>query len=125
MPAHSLPPHALFGAYVMNGRPDHLSASAAPGHACALHASSPASHATRTARRMPSLARACLAAAALLAALSGCGGGGGGGGGSDAGPPPPAGPVVQRTLVIDLDAAIYRAVQDGITSGALPNLAKL
>ncbi|MFM0641242.1 hypothetical protein PQQ63_31565 [Paraburkholderia metrosideri] len=35
------------------------------------------------------------------------------------------GPVVSRTLVIDLDGATYSAVKAGIVAGTLPNLAKL
>jgi len=81
----------------------------------------------------------------MVAALSGCGGGGGGSGAAfsaqtaaspaltspsvaapDGGTPDTAAaPLAKRTLVIDLDGATYTAVQAGIASGSLPNLAKL
>ncbi|RYX97160.1 MAG: hypothetical protein EOO28_05285 [Comamonadaceae bacterium] len=83
--------------------------------------------------RLPRFARAAAAGAFMAMTLVACGGGDGDSGVAAPTPTPPgptqpetpAGPVAARTLLIDLDAATYTAVQAGIASGALPNLARL
>jgi len=40
-------------------------------------------------------------------------------------PQPPAASASRHALVIDVDSAVYRAVQSGIAAGTLPNLARL
>ncbi len=81
--------------------------------------------------------RVFIIGAVLAAVLSACGGGSSSpAGDTPAVVPPvtvtppvvpetPAGPITNRTLVIDIDGALYAAVQSGVASGALPNLAKL
>lgn len=87
----------------------------------------PSEAAVRGDRRMAAWMRAA-AIAALSVALTACGGDDDGA--DDAASPPetpsePAVPASRHALVIDLDSATYSAVQNGIASGSLPNLAKL
>lgn len=73
-----------------------------------------------------------LAVASLTAALAACGGSETGSGpatGTDpetpTNPEKPDTPSTRHALIIDLDGATYRAVQQGMAAGSLPNLAKL
>nr|WP_128831678.1 hypothetical protein [Alcaligenes sp. HPC1271] len=71
-----------------------------------------------------------LAVASLSAALAACGGSETSSGPATdpetpTNPEKPDTPSTRHALIIDLDGATYRAVQQGMAAGSLPNLAKL